>query len=71
MLALKGLVEFRGYHPASGSWQVVLTTEFADLAAWAAATESEAWQKTMSELRAFVLDVYVEVWGPSPMLPDP
>ena len=30
-----GVVEFRGYRPASGSSQVVITYEFADMNTWA------------------------------------
>lgn len=35
LLAVPGLVEFRGYRPVTGASQVVTTLEFTDLAAWA------------------------------------
>jgi len=71
ILALTGVVEFRAYRPASGSWQVVTTTEFSDMAAWANAVSSEVWQQINVELHTLALDITVEVWGPSPVIPKP
>ena len=71
VLAMPGVVEFRGYRPASGAWQVVVTTEFTDLAAWAAATSSGAWQQINSDLHTLALDITTDVWGPSPVMPEP
>jgi quinol monooxygenase YgiN len=71
ILALAGVVEFRAYRPASGSWQIVTTTEFSDMAAWASAISSDDWQQINNELHTLALDIEAEVWGPSPVIPKP
>jgi antibiotic biosynthesis monooxygenase (ABM) superfamily enzyme len=70
-MAIPGLVEFRGYRPASGSHQIALTHEFKDMSSWAAWMESQDYQKLMEEFRPFVTNVSTEVWGPSPIAPEP
>ena len=70
-LAAPGVVEFRGYRPVSGASQVVVTYEFADLATWAAWHGNEDVQKVLEELRTLALNVNIEVWGPSPVVPAP
>ncbi len=66
-----GVVEFRAYRPASGASQVVVTYEFTDLAAWAAWYANEHVQKTVDELRTFTAQLTSELWGPSPVVPEP
>ena len=70
-LAVPGVVEFRAYRPATGASQVVTTYEFADMATWAAWQSDEDVQKVLDELRALALNVNIEVWGPSPVVPEP
>lgn len=70
-LAVPGVVEFRGYRPAAGSSQIVTTYEFADLAAWAAWSSNPDTQKVLTELHTLALNVSIEVWGPSPVVPVP
>ena len=70
-LAVPGVVEFRGYRPATGASQVVTTYEFADLAAWAAWYVHEDVQKVMGELRTLTTNVITELWNPSPAVPQP
>ena len=70
-LAVPGVVELRAYRPASGSSQLVVTYEFADLAAWAAWNSSSEMQKLQVELHTLALNVTNEVWGPSPVVPVP
>jgi len=70
-LAVPGVVEFRAYRPATGASQVVTTYEFADMAAWAAWQSDEDSQKVMDELRTLALNINIEVWGPSPVVPMP
>ena len=70
-LSIPGVVEFRAYRAATGTAQVVTTYEFADMAAWASWHSSEDSQKTMDELHTLALDVNVEIWGPSPVVPKP
>ena len=70
-LAAGGVTEFRGYRPASGAFQVVVTYEFATMAAWAAWQEEESVQAVFSEVHTLVTDVTAELWGPSPIMPQP
>ncbi len=70
-LAVKGVVEFRGYRPATGAHRIVVTYEFADMAAWAAWDSHEDIQKARNELNTFATDVTTELWGPSPVVPAP
>lgn len=69
--AAPGVVQFRGYRPATGTHQVVVTYEFANLAAWAAWYSNEEIQKVRNELRTLVIDVDLELWGPSPIVRAP
>ena len=71
MFAQPGIVEFRGYRPATGSHQVAITYEFVDMNAWAAWHSSEEMQKLWDESRAYVTNVSYELWGPSPIVPEP
>jgi quinol monooxygenase YgiN len=71
ILAIPGVVEFRAYRPLSGSWQVATTVEFADLAAWTNAANSDAMTKINDELHTLALDINHEIWGPSPAVPTP
>jgi antibiotic biosynthesis monooxygenase (ABM) superfamily enzyme len=70
-LAVPGVVEFRAYRPANGTSQVAITYEFADLGAWAAWYEHEETQKVLDELHTLGLNVTLELWGPSPVVPAP
>jgi quinol monooxygenase YgiN len=70
-LAAGGVTEFRGYRPASGAFQVVVTYEFADMAAWAAWHDAEEVQAEITEAHTLATDVTTELWGPSPIVPLP
>jgi len=70
-LAGPGVVEFRAYRGAAGASQVVVTYEFADMAAWAAWYSNEEIQKVLAELYTLALNVTYELWGPSPVVPAP
>jgi quinol monooxygenase YgiN len=70
-VVIPGVVEFRGYRPASGTSQIVVTYEFADMAAWAAWQAKEDVQKVLAELHTLALNVTKELWGPSPVVPAP
>jgi quinol monooxygenase YgiN len=70
-LAVPGVVEFRAYRPATGASQVVVTYEFADMAAWAAWHDHEDTQKVLDELYTLTTNVSRELWGPSPVVPKP
>lgn len=70
-LAVPGVVEFRAYRSATGSSQIITTYEFADMAAWAAWNSHQDNQKVMTELHTLALNISLEVWGPSPVVPKP
>ena len=71
LLKVPGLVEFRAYRPVTGSSQVVTTFEFKDLAGWATWYGQEEVQEIMNERREFTINETSELWGPSPIVPDP
>ena len=71
MFAVPGIVELRGYRPVTGSYQVAITYEFADMNAWAAWSSNEDIQKLWDEARAYLTNVSYELWGPSPIVPEP
>lgn len=66
-----GVVEFRAYRAVAGAPQIVITYEFADLAAWAAWSSDEDVQRVLNELHTLALNVDIQVWGPSPVVPQP
>ena len=71
ILKIPGLVEFRGYRPVTGSHQIAATYEFTDMDSWAAWVNHPDYQKLMDEVRPFISNLSTEVWGPSPMVPEP
>ena len=70
-LGIPGVVEFRAYRSILGKSQVVITYEFADLDAWAAWRANEDMQKVIDELYTLANNVNSELWGPSPVVPEP
>ena len=65
------MVEFRGYRPATGKSQVVVTYEFANMAAWESWYGNEDVQTVLEELRTLATNVSLDLWGPSPIVPAP
>jgi len=70
-LAVPGVVEFRGYRQAAGDSRVVVTYEFADIAAWATWFANEDCQKVLDELWTYTSKLTTELWGASPVVPTP
>ncbi len=70
-LGVPGVVEFRAYRPATGTHQVVITYEFANMADWAAWQSSETIQQILDEVHLYTTNLKIEVWGPSPIVPQP
>jgi antibiotic biosynthesis monooxygenase (ABM) superfamily enzyme len=70
-VAAPGVVEFRAYRPVSGAFQVAITYEFSDLATWATWYDNADVQKVLDELHTVAVNVSIEVWGPSPVVPAP
>jgi antibiotic biosynthesis monooxygenase (ABM) superfamily enzyme len=71
VLAVPGVVEFRAYRTIAGSYQVVLTYEFADLSSYAAWYVNKDVQKVLDEAYTLTLNMTSELWGPSPIVPEP
>ena len=71
MLQAPGLVEMRVHRNLLGSPQVRLTLVWQTLADWAKFAESAERQKLDSELLEFATNINIELWGPSPVVPEP
>ena len=71
MLAAPGVTELRAYRVAAGDSQVASVYEFPDFAAWASWYAHEEVQKAIVESRSFVANMITELWGPSPLAPNP
>ncbi len=70
-ISAPGVVEFRAFRPVSGPFQVVVTYEFADMAAWAGWHGNDDVQAVLDELHTLATDVNLDLWGPSPVVPQP
>jgi heme-degrading monooxygenase HmoA len=66
-----GMLEFHVNRNVLGSPMVRTTIVFRSLEDWAKFAESGAWHSMEAEMRGFATDMRVEVWGPSPVLPEP
>lgn len=71
MLAAPGIVEVRVYRSLLGSPQVRLALVWQTLGHWARFAESPERQRLDAELFQFATDIGVELWGPSPTVPEP
>jgi len=71
MLKAPGVVQIRVYRSLLGSPQVRLTLEWETLADWAKFAESPERGRLDSELFNFATNIDVELWGPSPTVPEP
>jgi heme-degrading monooxygenase HmoA len=71
MLKSPGIIEFRANRNILGSPQVGTTVLWQTLADWAKFAESAENQKIQSELYKFATNVKIELWGPSPVVPEP
>ena len=65
------IIELRGYRAATGSSQIVATMEFANMSDWAEWHNHDTIQQVLVELRTVAVNVTSELWGPSPMTPEP
>ncbi len=66
-----GLIEFRANWNMLGSPQVLVTTVWQSLSDWAKFVQSKEWAEHAAQLRTFVTNYRVEIWGPSPVVPKP
>jgi heme-degrading monooxygenase HmoA len=70
-LQAPGLVEFRAHRNMLGSPKVRLTTVWSKMEDWARWAESPAWQAIEAEMLTLTTNIDTEVWGPSPVVPEP
>ena len=71
VLQSPGLSEFRANRNVLGNPQVRATSVWKSLSDWANYTESAEWQGLWNEMLAFATNVRIELWGPSPVVPEP
>ena len=66
-----GFVEFRANRSLMGSPQSRATYVWQTLADWAIFAATADYQALDAESRRFVTNTHVELWGPSPIVPEP
>ena len=71
VLKAKGIVEFRGYRNLLATPQICTATVWNSVADWGTFSQSAEWQALEGELRTFVTNIRVELWRPSPVVPEP
>ncbi|MGD8565998.1 MAG: hypothetical protein PVF96_06590 [Candidatus Bathyarchaeota archaeon] len=71
LLQTPGVVEVRSQRNFLGTPQVRLTIVWQTIADWAKFAESEKRFAFDNELRKFASDIRIEIWGPSPTVPEP
>ncbi len=71
VLRAPGIVEFRASRNIMGSPEARATGVWESLADWANFVESDEWQALWEEGRVLITNVKVELWGPSPVVPEP
>jgi heme-degrading monooxygenase HmoA len=71
LLQTPGVIEVRSQRNILGTPQVRLTILWQTLADWANFAESNKRFTYDDELRTFASDIRLEIWGPSPSVPEP
>ncbi len=71
MLVAPGFVEFRAHRNLVGSPHVRRTSVWMSLAHWAEFAQQQEFQKLTAEFRTFVTNLDVQLWGQSPLVPNP
>lgn len=71
MLKAEGFVEFRAHRNMAGSPHVRRTSVWESLADWAKLTQETEFQEITAEFRSYVTNLDVQIWGPSPFVPEP
>ena len=66
-----GFIEFRAHRNLLGSPHVRRTSVWESLAHWAALAQQPEFQKLNAEFRTYVTNLDVQIWGPSPLVPNP
>ena len=71
MVEADGFVEFRAHRNILGSPHVRRTTVWANLEAWARFAQNPEFQEITAEFGGFVTNLDVQLWGQSPLSPEP
>lgn len=71
-LKSEGIVEIRARRNVKESPAVLVTGVWKSMEEWTKFSQSESWNSLVDTLQTtFATNVRIEVWGPSPFLPDP
>jgi quinol monooxygenase YgiN len=71
MVSAPGFIEFHAHRNVVGSPHVRRTSVWKNLADWAVLAQQPEFQKLTAEFRTYVTNLEVQLWGPSPLVPDP
>lgn len=71
MLKAQGFIEFRAHRNMADSPHVRTTSVWRSLADWANLAQNPEFQAITEEFRTFVTNLDVQLWGPSPYVPEP
>jgi len=71
MLESKGFIEFRANRNITGSPHVRRTSVWENLTDWAKLAQDPEFQEITAEFRKYVTNLDVQLWGPSPISPEP
>jgi heme-degrading monooxygenase HmoA len=71
LIAAPKVEEFRAYRSTITSHRVLMMLEFESLKDWAEFTESEEGKKIWTEIMSNTANLSAELWGPSPIAPEP
>jgi quinol monooxygenase YgiN len=69
--AAPGISEYRAYRSFAAPHQVMSVCEFADLESYTVWRNNSDVNKVDNEIRAFTTNITSELWGPSPLIPEP
>lgn len=70
VLKATGFREFRAHRNMLGSPHVRATYVWQSLVDWANYQQTDEWQALMPRLNEYATHVEVQVWGPSPVMPE-
>ena len=71
MMSADGFIEFRAHRNLTGSPQVRRTSVWESLSHWATVAQTPEFQNLTAEFRMYVTNLDVQLWGPSPLVPEP
>jgi heme-degrading monooxygenase HmoA len=71
VLGSPGIVEFRANRIIEGSPQVQTVSVFQTLADWGNFAENPEWQAHEAAGHRFMTNLRLELWGKSPLVPEP